>query len=137
MDGPRGERLRARDAWDRANVAGAMDDGWVESGFGDVGSRCRRGEPLHRERVSRSAASVLRTRGVHGWARLRLEERESAWVSGVSIDGEERRERDMRETRRGNGRMRLSRMQDPHEKSAEEDGERMFHCRGMQRWRDM
>jgi hypothetical protein len=74
---------------------------------------------------------------VHGWARLRLEERESAWVSGVSIDGEERRERDMRETRRGNGRMRLSRMQDPHEKSAEEDGERMFHCRGMQRWRDM
>lgn len=51
----------------------------------------RRGEPLHRERVSCSAASVLRTRGVRGWARLRLEERESAWVSGVSIDGEERR----------------------------------------------
>jgi hypothetical protein len=40
MECPRGERLRARDAWDRANVAGAMDDGWVESGFGDVGSRC-------------------------------------------------------------------------------------------------
>jgi hypothetical protein len=40
MEGPRGERLRARDAWDRANVAGAMDVGWVESGFGDVGSRC-------------------------------------------------------------------------------------------------
>jgi hypothetical protein len=47
------------------------------------------------------------------------------------------KERDMRETRRGNGRMRLSRMQDPHEKSAEEDGERMFHYREMQRWRDM